>query len=1087
MSKRLGEFGALSGETQTPSKIKKVEEVEKIGLGNVGDWHRNWQLLFPRPWLEYKFDKISRRTDVNIPESDLVVEFQHSPINNQEIVSRNDCYKQVNKIVIWILDGATCGAEYLNRKVNEYEWLISVQNPKFIKNFDGANYVLIDIDSDVFLLRPESFRNGTQRVCAKWTKEQIVEILKNTERHHEILKAPHPTVQSEIKVWQYPPGSGKSYRLIEGILTCGSGFSQYDVFLIFTKPHSAKEVIRSEMDDQLRKREIQIIDQGAHNKAYFYSLMINGRERLVMMATIDSFIYQLGEPHNAIMDRFEGICRTIAEKGPKTHGTRGSVFFKNKTINLNGKCLIAIDEATKLSLAYLPALSKMTFVCNADALIIGDKMQSIESENNLLTSLLDYNDTTGIDHMRMNVVPPGTEIRRFGPKLTEFLNNIIPWQTHGLPVPTSANCERESEGIIEVDVMDMNYTNILENEQKKRKNVEELMNKIKKDIDSLLLLPHHMLFVSPIVLQNDFLDELRDELHEHWKKKLTYDNEYRKKLVSTNSDNTNMSNQQYLDWYDNRNDNHLLAIRHYSEGQQPVDTSKSDKRTRMVSIHASQGDGRRYCVTIGLTEQDLCKFTKRKINLQYESLLCVALSRAKTKLVVILNKKYDDVYRRMYKYVPTEMRVEPVFFTNKRIRLSPDDLEFDITLSERINSIVLPTLIGDAKQKPLLDNIHHLIRYSTYFTVFVLRAIERVGTKMENTSQFVAKISEICSPAVYVEECDIKNYYQKLREKPKNGPDGKCHLQQIPLLKYSKSPYNCDILKATQAARSFLRQWLCGQASWETLRENILIPVMIHYMFDFENNGHNLMTKMSSIHEIAESVHTQKDLSSFYSSINDAIACFDRIHHTLPDGRWLMNHMVTLGKSNGYELPDFSGWIKIDFIVYTQSVIYAINIKSQVNELNAPHIANEAFITKRLISQPKTETNKNERLKDKEIHTLFIDTSTGKKHDVPHDYIDNLEIDKLVAQIIKCKCEEQHQNIKYFFDYHGGSEIAHESFIAYKNVLEKNNKLMPDYIERAFEDHCDDTKTFLCSLDHYLRKSIKTYLMHLKIQANTKS
>ena len=68
------------------------------------DWHRAWKARFPREWQEVIHvdgDSGERHiADVKTP-TDLVVEFQHSPIASAERESRETFYKRM----IWIVDG----------------------------------------------------------------------------------------------------------------------------------------------------------------------------------------------------------------------------------------------------------------------------------------------------------------------------------------------------------------------------------------------------------------------------------------------------------------------------------------------------------------------------------------------------------------------------------------------------------------------------------------------------------------------------------------------------------------------------------------------------------------------------------------------------------------------------------------------------------------------------------------------------------------------------------------------------------------------------------------------------------------------
>lgn len=76
-------------------------------------WHREWKELFPEDWREIvHFDEETGEkhiADVKT-SSAVVVEFQRSPITNEEVTSREDFYQNM----IWVVDGdrGSCGSSY---------------------------------------------------------------------------------------------------------------------------------------------------------------------------------------------------------------------------------------------------------------------------------------------------------------------------------------------------------------------------------------------------------------------------------------------------------------------------------------------------------------------------------------------------------------------------------------------------------------------------------------------------------------------------------------------------------------------------------------------------------------------------------------------------------------------------------------------------------------------------------------------------------------------------------------------------------------------------------------------------------------
>ncbi len=89
---------------------------------NETKWHRDWKNQFSKDWQEVVHSSETGEkhiADIKTPNG-LVVEFQHSPIEKDELFSRNNFYETI----IWIVDGK-------RRKYDE-------------RNFDKGNSRLIN-------------------------------------------------------------------------------------------------------------------------------------------------------------------------------------------------------------------------------------------------------------------------------------------------------------------------------------------------------------------------------------------------------------------------------------------------------------------------------------------------------------------------------------------------------------------------------------------------------------------------------------------------------------------------------------------------------------------------------------------------------------------------------------------------------------------------------------------------------------------------------------------------------------------------------------------------------------------------------
>lgn len=71
---------------------------------DMSEWHREWQEKFPEECREVVVEKngVKHRADILI--NNTVIEFQHSPITNEEILERNAFYLSCGYRVIWVFD-----------------------------------------------------------------------------------------------------------------------------------------------------------------------------------------------------------------------------------------------------------------------------------------------------------------------------------------------------------------------------------------------------------------------------------------------------------------------------------------------------------------------------------------------------------------------------------------------------------------------------------------------------------------------------------------------------------------------------------------------------------------------------------------------------------------------------------------------------------------------------------------------------------------------------------------------------------------------------------------------------------------------
>jgi competence protein CoiA len=105
------------------------------------EWHRNWKNNYPQEWQEVVLvDSESGEkhiADIRTPDN-LVIEFQHSPIEPEERFSREKFYKNM----VWVVDGTKLKRWYPN--------FIKGKNEMFFRPTGDQDVFLVDYPDRVF-------------------------------------------------------------------------------------------------------------------------------------------------------------------------------------------------------------------------------------------------------------------------------------------------------------------------------------------------------------------------------------------------------------------------------------------------------------------------------------------------------------------------------------------------------------------------------------------------------------------------------------------------------------------------------------------------------------------------------------------------------------------------------------------------------------------------------------------------------------------------------------------------------------------------------------------------------------------------
>ena len=541
-------------------------------------------------------------------------------------------------------------------------------------------------------------------------------------------------------------GCGKTY---ESIQLLQNKFPEKETYIYLTKMHSVKEVIYNELKDQESRGALsmlQFIENDVNGKQYKISYYNKESDKniLIIIGTIDSFNYAIVNKNEIIKsnDYFKGILKTIVNGSVSI--TNNNIKYSGKTIPFNKKCLIIIDEAQDLCKDYIEAFNTIitppntnntqnyvsTFdniiaQTNIDVYVIGDKLQSIWGEHNIHTYINKNDMNTRIErNCGENIV------KRFhNEKFIEFVNDIVPFEKYELP-PIIKICDgkckynHENEKIpytiFEVPKI---YANDYD-EEKIDNVVKDIINYMDTEINNYNYLPNNFMFIFPILSKNAFARTLETRIQQFWIDKFK-NIDYQENVLKLH---------EY--WKNKINDNkfHKYIYLHKSDEGRSINLKESENATRILSIHASKGNGCEVVFLLGVSEKVLTCFSKKKCNLVYESLLHVAITRQKKSIYIGIEENDDDIHNRFKKFnIIKNETIEPklkLIKTTHHCRMirnymiNNDDIFSNInrTLIEPNNC--MEKLPMSENKTDIIDWGHHVIRYGVMIYYLMMNIIE---------------------------------------------------------------------------------------------------------------------------------------------------------------------------------------------------------------------------------------------------------------------------------------------------------------------------------------------------------------------------
>jgi len=717
--------------------------------------------------------------------------------------------------------------------------------------------------------------------------------------------------------------------------------------------------------------EKQCMEQRAEQRIKQYVIEFERRNTSTnikaIIGTIDSFTYAItNKGKTECSDFFMGFVKSIKEgrilkkDGGKVSKPGGIQYARTDDVKLNRKCLIIIDEAQDLSKEYLDAFIEIIETTGIDVYIIGDKLQSIWSEHNVYT-YVEKND------IKAKIIKSEgiNKVRRFhNIQFKDFVNKIVPFKTCQLPIEEKC----DTSGCIHLPqiegICDTQGCAHLDNEQpyhtfrmpkiyandydmtKINKVIEHIIQIMNVEITEHKYLPKNFMFLFPILKGNVLADQLESKLRMYWIKKMK-DKQYLK-IVQRND----------KDWEKNLKDTeyHEYAMLHKSEEGQPINLIESEHYTRLMSIHASKGNGCEVVFLLGLSEKALVRFSKCKNNLIYESLLHVAITRQKRSIYIGIEENGDDIYRRFREVCPMEENdIMPQIDHLKPHKKMSDCISYVLNgnLFNKINNAIIISEgynqfdTHDTKPKNSIDFNHHLIRYYVFIYQTRLHLTKEQDLNNEDSSQFKTILLERskCQPTIY----SYEKYYQILhrisehRRHPDNPNAYKPKEEGIPILSIdndTKSSYYQFCLKLQKAITEINSKIKKSAKKNELPELNPIECVILEYMIQIIDEGQYSAIPIMKIYDIMFHHENYGNHSKEIRDHYDAIERVKKFHENYilqlndqdinTDIKYNINHHLCLRRDN----HNFTIHHTFDILGYSNDCVIHFIIKPQFNELN---------------------------------------------------------------------------------------------------------------------------------------------------------
>jgi len=931
----------------------------------MSEWHKMWQDHFPSQTEKvFKYNDERRIADIYIEPKNLILEIQHSKYTSIEIIERSNFYRQIGKTILWIVDIAKCD---LFKDKNDEIVIAFDEDGKWItENFMSEDIIIGHKNNDdvIYPIHPKNIKGRTYHSKPIFLNTFLDDVVNN-----DLSDASYqPILQSSLRIQQKGAGNGKTFSQVGSADEIDSYLSKHcNIYL--SKMHSAKNVIYEKFTERLDDKSkyklnyLKYIDEEnpekeTHEQGNQLVMELENKHtkinKLIVIGTIDSFLHNLisesdkrRSSPNLFVDRASWV--STYQSFPS------KIRYATCQVRLDGLTTIHIDECQDLEKEYLDAFMALCKKNGVDVVVVGDALQSILNSCNMMTELSKLTDPFILRDEPLNVC------RRFtNPHLCDLVNKVVPFKEYKLPEIVLAD---KVDDIPKESVYGFYIFNKKEEgeDNKSSHYIEDIWRYIKNKMDELileskkcndLLNPKDFLFIHPFIGKSEIMSRLEEFIQSYWEQRVKDDKGY----ISLKT----TENPRYVKL-------------HASEENQPIRLSDSDKLTRLVSIHSSKGDGRKVVFAIELSEKTLKRFTDDEKNIQYESLLHVAITRQIQYLFMIFDSSSlkDDVCSR-FDIGDADKDIEPEF--KHKHDIETKDIQTFLTTHKPEECIKLLEYIRDGiefKENSLSKIIEwkeHLIRFSMlcyYFRYGIITS----SIQLESYDQFRTCLKKLSKCKVKI--FDYYNFFKGLGniKKTKSDHDKNIHDKkpiEIPLMSRQKKSEVVEKVKS--GLENIIKR--IGETEFTDLIFSPLECILCMYLMDvFDHNynyGKDNNPSVMNLYDIFGD--DENDYTKFFNIKDDIIASTTNYIDTYVDKTKKWTFLSENNKIKDKEdSPDWSISKNSQIILYTEGEVHLVYLVPQYNKINAPEKRLNMLIDSHLFS-----VSLDPRISEKKIRTFLI-------------------------------------------------------------------------------------------------------------------